>query len=69
MCGQRQTNDGLKMTRIQSVGSNRPWTTLNPAGVCIHEFAAMIQVEDRTVPTDTITVDTSIVPLRTRPSP
>ena len=31
MCGQRQMNDGLKRTRIQSVGSNPPWTTLNPA--------------------------------------
>lgn len=69
MCGQRQRKDGLKMTRIQSVGSNWPWTTLYPAGVCIHEFAAMIHVDDRTVPIDTITVDRNIVPLRTRPSP
>jgi hypothetical protein len=24
ICGQRQTNDGLKMASIQLVGSNRP---------------------------------------------
>ncbi|GFJ95526.1 hypothetical protein Prum_091680 [Phytohabitans rumicis] len=69
MCGHRHTNDRLKIASSQSVGSNRPSRTTNPAGVCIHELAAMIQVEDRIVPIDTITVEANIVPCRTRPSP
>ena len=69
MCGHRQTNDRLKIASSQSVGSNRPSRTTNPAGVCIQEFAAMIQVEDRIVPIDTITDEANIVACRTRPSP
>ena len=69
MCGHRHRNDGLKMACIQLVGSNWPFRTTNPAGVCIHEFAAMIQVEDRIVPIDTITVEANMVAWRTRPSP
>jgi hypothetical protein len=69
MCGHRQTNDRLKIASTQSVGSNRPFRTTNPAGVCIQELAAMIQVEDRIVPSATITVEANMVTCRTRPSP
>jgi hypothetical protein len=69
MCGHRQMNDGLKMVSIQLVGSNRPSRMANPAGVCIQELAAMIQLDDSSVPIATITVAANIVPRPTRPSP
>src|SRR5258707_290540 len=56
MCGQRQMNDGLKITCSQLTGTNRPLRTANPLGVCIHELLARIQVDDRIVPIETITV-------------
>src|ERR1700751_1601091 len=69
MCGQRQINDGLKITCSQLVGTNCPLRTVNPLGVCIHELLAMIQVDDRIVPIVTMIEATNIVRGRTRPSP
>jgi hypothetical protein len=69
MCGPRHTNDRFRIACSQFVGSNRPLRSTNPSGVCIHELAAMIQVDDRSVPIETITVAMNIVRGLTRPSP
>ena len=42
MCQSRQRKDGLKMAWTQLVGSSRPSWNTSPAGVYIHELAAMI---------------------------
>ena len=67
MLYQLRMNEGLKITRSQFTGSNRPSRTTNPDGVCIHELFAMIQVDDSNVPIATITVAANIVRCRTRP--
>src|SRR6266704_2933727 len=50
------TGSGPCCYRLDVAGSV-PWRTTNPEGVCIQELFAMIQVEDRTVPIETITVE------------
>ncbi len=62
------TGSGPCCYRLDVAGSV-PWRTTNPEGVCIQELFAMIQVEDRTVPIETITVAANMVGRLTLPSP
>lgn len=57
MCVSRYGKDGLKITAHQSSGMNCPASlTEKPAGVCIQEFTARIQVAEISVPSATIAV-------------
>ena len=69
MCVSRYGIDGLKITASQLSTCTLPSTTLTPAGVCIHEFSAMIQNADTVVPNATRKVASVCTRLLTRERP
>ena len=49
--------EGVKITSSQCFAVNWPFSNIYPAGVCIQEFAAIIQKADKVTPIKTSVVD------------
>src|ERR1700682_1718365 len=69
MWGSLTGHDELMTTLHQFVTTRRPFSHATPSGVCIQLFAAMIHVDESTVPSATMHVAKKCSFGPTRPSP